>query len=104
MYAIVKIAGRQYKVEPDQQIKVDKLDLDTGVTLTVKDVLLVSDNDDVEVGAPSLDYNVNFEVIKHDFHKKVTSVIFKRRGGMRRKTGSRKQFTLVKVKSIEKEA
>ena len=102
MYAIVKIAGRQYKVEPEQQIKVDRLQMDAGSTLSVNDVLLVSNNDNIEVGNPSLGYNVNFEVMKHDFHKKVTSVIFKRRGGMRRKTGSRKQYTLVKVKSIEK--
>ena len=102
MYAVVKIAGRQYKVEPDQQIKVDRLNIDTGSTLAVKDVLLVSNDDNIEVGSPSLEYSVNIEILKHDFHKKVISVIFKRRGGMRRKTGSRKQYTLVRVKSIEK--
>lgn len=102
MYAVVKIAGRQYRVSPDELIEVDRLDIDPGNALTINDVMLVADGDNVEVGTPHTTHQVNLEVVKHDRRPKVTSVTFKRRGGMRRTKGHRQPFTVVKVKSIEK--
>jgi len=102
MYAIVKIAGRQYRIAPDEQFEVDKLNVEPGGTLTVEDVMMVSDDNNLEIGTPHSSYHVNLEVIKHDRRPKVISVVFKRRGGMRRKKGHRQQYTVVKVKSIEK--
>ena len=104
MYAIVKIAGRQYRITPDEIIEVDRLSVDPGKMVMVRDVMFVSDGKDIEVGTPCLPYRVNFEVIKHDRRPKVLSVIFKRRGGMRRTQGHRQHFTVLRVKSIEKEA
>ena len=102
MYAIVQIAGRQYQVAPEQEMEVDYLDVAPGGTLTVKDVMLLADQDDIAIGTPFVPCRVDLEVLKNDHRPKVTSVIFKKRGGMRRKTGHRQKFSVVRVKSIVK--
>lgn len=102
MFAIVKIGGSQFKVSPEDKIKVDKLNVAVGGEVIVKDVLLVSDGDKTQVGDPHVPYHVNLEVVEHDRHPKVTSVHFKRRGGRRKTQGHRQHYSLVKVKSIEK--
>ncbi len=102
MYAIVNIAGRQYRVSPDQQFRVDHLKVEPGTEVTVDKVMLVSDGENVEVGNPHVAYRVKMEVVKHDRYPKVVSYRFKRRGGARKTHGHRQHFTLVKVTSIEK--
>lgn len=102
MYAIVKIAGRQYRVSQNESVEVDKLDVEPGGQVTIDDVLMIADGDSVEIGMPQLPYKVNLEVVKHDRRAKVRSVIFKRRGGMRRTIGHKQQYTVLMVKSIEK--
>ena len=102
MYAIVKIAGRQYRATPDEQFQVDRLHIEPGEELTVEDVLMVVDGENVEVGTPRTPYRVQLEIVKHDRRKKVISYRFKRRGGARKTHGHRQQFTVVRVKSIEK--
>jgi len=102
VYAIIEIAGRQYRVSPDDQIQVDRLHLEPGARLSVDRVMLVGDGDRVEVGAPFVPYRVDMEVVSHDRHPKVISYHFKRRGGMRRTIGHRQRYTVVKVKSIRK--
>ncbi|MBT3231975.1 MAG: 50S ribosomal protein L21 [Calditrichaeota bacterium] len=102
MYAIVKIAGRQYRVSQDEAVEVDRIDVEPGGQVTVEDVMMIADGDNVEIGTPQLPYKVNLEVVKHDRRAKVRSVHFKRRGGMRRTIGHKQQYTVLKVKSIEK--
>jgi len=102
MYAIIKISGRQYKVAPDEQFEVDNLNVEPGGTVTVQDVIMVSDGDNLEIGTPKTPYRVELEVLEHDRRPKIKSVVFKRRGGMRRMRGHRQQYTVVKVKSIVK--
>ena len=102
MYAIVNIAGRQYRVSPDQQVQVDRLKVEPGGAVTVDEVMLVADGEKVEVGTPYVPYRVRMEVVKHDRRPKVLSYRFKRRGGARKTHGHRQQVTLVKVTSIDK--
>lgn len=102
MYAIVRIAGRQYQVSPDQLVEVDHLNLEPGGIMTVKDVMLLADRDEVTVGSPFVPCRIDLEVVKHDRRPKVMSVIFKKRGGMRRRKGHRQMFSVVRVKSIVK--
>ncbi len=104
MYAIVKICGRQYQVTPNELVKVDHIDLEPGDNVTIKDVMLIADKDDVTIGTPYLPFNVNLEIVEHGRYPKVTSGIFKRRGGMRRKIGHKRKFSVLRVKSIEKGA
>ncbi len=102
MYALVKIGGRQYRVEPDEVLKVDRLKAEPGGELIVPEVMMVTDGQEVDVGAPYLPYRVTLEVLEHGRHPKVLSYKFVRRGGVRRTHGHRQDYTLVKVKAIEK--
>jgi len=102
MYAVVKIAGRQYRLSPDQIIKVDRLKAEVGSPVTVDEVLMVSDGGKVEIGSPSAPFTVNLEVVRHDRKPKVYNVRFMRRGGVRRRRGHRQPVTLVKVNSISR--
>ncbi len=103
MYAIIKVLGRQYRVSPDEKIEVARIKANPGSLVTAEDVMLVNDGENVEIGAPTLPYKVNMEIVKHDKRPKVVTAMFKRRGGMRRTKGHRQPFTVVKVKSIERE-
>jgi len=104
MYALVKIAGRQYRVSPGDKVKVDRLATDPGDETVVNDVMMIADNDNVKVGAPVIDgASVTVATVSHGRHRKVTAYHFKRRGGMRKTHGHKQHFTLVEVKSIHQE-
>ncbi len=103
MYALAKISGRQFRLEPGETLKTDRLNVEPGSEYVVADILMYVDGDKYEVGEPYLRYKATLEVIEHARHKKVISQRVTRRGGRRRKIGSRRWYSLVKVKSIEAE-
>ncbi len=104
MHAFVKIAGRQYRLVPNQILKVDRLDAEPGSSVVVKDVMMVADGTNFEIGSPNLPYSVTLELLNQGRGRKGTTYKFRRRGGHRVKHGWRHHFSLVHVKSIEKEA
>ncbi|MBM3325872.1 MAG: 50S ribosomal protein L21 [Calditrichaeota bacterium] len=104
MFALVKIAGRQYRVAPEQKLTVEKLTVPTGGEYVVQDVMMVVDGERVEVGQPRLPYRVTLELLSQKPGERGVSYRFFRRGGRRVKRGWRHQQTFVRVKSIEKEA
>ena len=78
MYAIVEIAGQQFKVEKDQQIFVHRLDAKTGSKVSFDKVLLTDDNGKVSIGKPLVDgVSVSAKVLEHLKGDKV--VVFKRK-------------------------
>ncbi len=102
MYAIVEIAGQQYKVEKDQQIYVHHLGAEEGKSLTFEKVLLVDDNGKISVGAPAVSgakvtAKVVTPLVKGD---KVLIFKKKRRKGYQKLNGHRQQFTQVQIESI----
>lgn len=102
MFAIVSIAGQQFKVEGGQKIFVHRLDAKEGDKLTFDQVLLTSDGNQTNVGTPvlsgsSVSATVLEEVVKGD---KVIIFKKKRRKGYRLKKGHRQQFTLLQIDSI----
>lgn len=101
MYALIKVAGRQYRVSASDELLVDRLHRDAGSEVIIKDVMLVADGDKIDIGAPYIPYSVTLEVLEHGRHDKVMSYRFKRRGGARKMRGHRQQYTKVKVKAIE---
>jgi large subunit ribosomal protein L21 len=101
MFAVIKVGGRQYRISPEQVLKVHLLKMKPGEEISVTDVMMIGNEDKIEIGEPHLNYNVTLEVLEHGRYPKVISRIFKRRGGMRRKSGHRQDYSLVKVKSIE---
>jgi large subunit ribosomal protein L21 len=103
MYAIVEIAGQQFKVQKDQQLYVHRLDAEEGKKVTFDNVLLTDDNGKVEVGAPVIKgVSVNAKVIKHLKGDKVLVFKKKRRKGFQKMNGHRQSFTQIQIESIGK--
>ena len=100
-YAIIQLAGKQFKVEPDQELVVDKLPEESGKTLKVTDVLLVADGEKVKVGTPLVKgASVTFSVEQHQKAKKIRVLKYKSKSRYRRTYGHRQHQTALKVTNI----
>ncbi len=101
MYAIVDIAGQQYKVEKDQKIFVHRLQDKEGSKVSFKKILLLDDGKDVKIGSPNLDgASVDAKVISHLKDDKVIVFKKKRRKGYRVKNGHRQLLSEIQISSI----
>ena len=101
MYAIVEIAGQQFKVEKDQKLFVHRLDSKEGSKVTFDNVLLLANGDKISVGAPAIDgAQVGAKVLKHFKGNKVIVFKKKRRKGYRVKNGHRQALTEIQVENI----
>ncbi|MBJ6367614.1 50S ribosomal protein L21 [Snuella sedimenti] len=101
MYAIVEIAGQQFKVVKDQKVFVNRLQTEEGKQVAFDNVLLVADGDNVTVGAPAIDgAQVGAKVLKHLKGDKVIVFKKKRRKGYRVKNGHRQALTEIVIESI----
>lgn len=101
MYAIVDIAGQQFKVEKDRKVYVHRLDAEVDSTLSFDKVLLVDNAGAVKVGAPLVSgAKVTAKVLAHV--KGETLIVFKkkRRKGYKKKNGHRQSFTQIQIESI----
>ncbi len=101
MYAIVEIAGHQYKVEKDRFIYTQKLQAETGSQVEFDRVLLVDKDGGVSVGDPTVNgATVKGIVLDHLKGDKVIVFKKKRRKGYRKKNGHRQQLTKVMITEI----
>ncbi|MBD1260343.1 50S ribosomal protein L21 [Maribacter polysiphoniae] len=101
MYAIVEMAGQQFKVAKDQKVYVHRLQAEEGKKVTFDNVLLLDDGKNVTVGAPAIDgAAVEAKVVKHLRGDKVIVFKKKRRKGYAVKNGHRQSFTEIVVESI----
>lgn len=101
MYAVMKTGGKQYRVEPNDKLRVDKLAGEPGTTVEIGDVLMVGDGDDTQVGAPLLaGSSVKLEVVEQTRNDKIVVFKKKRRQNYRRKQGHRQEMTVVRVAEI----
>ena len=101
MYAIVEIAGHQFKVEKDQKVFVNRLQTEEGKKVTFDNVLLLADGSKVTVGSPAIDgAQVGAKVLKHLKGDKVIVFKKKRRKGYRVKNGHRQSLTEIQIESI----
>lgn len=100
MFAIVTIAGQQFKVEEGQEIFVHQLEAEAGDSLSFDQVLLTNNDGNVSVGTPVLNVKVNATVLGHQKGDKVIVFKKKRRKGYRVKNGHRQRFTKIKIDSI----
>jgi len=102
MHAIVEIGSKQYKVSPEDQIDVERLDTEEGKTVTLDKVLLFSDNKNILIGKPYLkDTKIKAEVLRHFKGKKTISYKYRRRKASHWKKGHRQLLTRIKIKEIE---
>ena len=101
MYAIVEIAGRQYRVEENKHLVVNRLQAEAGSTIEFNKVLLVG-GEKIKVGAPTVaGASVTASVKEHGKGDKVLVFKKKRRKGYQKMNGFRHYLTLLKIESIK---
>ena len=100
MYAIIATGGKQYKVAEGDVIKVEKLGLDDGATVTFDNVIAINNDKDVLVGDKVANSSVKATVIRTAKAKKVTVYKYKPKKGFHKKNGHRQPYTEVKIEAI----
>lgn len=101
MYAIVEIAGQQFKVEQGKKIFVHRLEVEEGKEVQFDRVLLLEDEGNITVGAPVIENAVvSGKVVDHPRGEKVIVFKKKRKKGYRVRNGHRQNFTQVEILSI----
>ncbi len=99
MYAIIATGGKQYKVSEGDVIKVEKLNVEPGNTVTFDQVIAVSDNA-LKVGADVANASVTATVMEQGKARKVIVYKYKRKTGYHKKNGHRQAYTQVKIDKI----
>jgi large subunit ribosomal protein L21 len=101
MYAIVEIAGQQFKVSKDQRVFVHRLASEEGSKVSFDKVMLLDEDGTITIGAPAIEgASVEAKVLKHLKGDKVIVFKKKRRKGYKKKNGHRQSFTQIVVESI----
>ena len=101
MYAVITTGGKQYRVEKDTVLQVEKLDAEEGATVEFGEVLLIGDGSDIKVGAPLLKGGKVVAIVeKHGKGEKKVIVKFRRRKHHRKQMGHRQYFTEIEITGI----
>lgn len=102
MYAVVDIAGKQFKVEKDQYLYAPRLEAEAGATVEFDKVLLVDADGAITVGTPVIKgASISGKVLEHVKDGKVIVFKKKRRKGYAVKNGHRQQYTKIQIESIK---
>ncbi len=97
MHAIIKTGGKQYRVQANDEIFIEKLNVEAGETVTFDEVLMVGD----KVGTPFVEgAKVEAEVVKHGKGKKIRIFKFVAKNDFRKRQGHRQNYTKVKITNI----
>ena len=100
-FAVINTGGKQYKVSTNDKLRIEKLSDKEGGSVEFKQVLLINNNDNMELGSPLIEgAKVEAKVIKQTKNK--TIIIFKkrRRHNSRRKNGHRQKMSIVQITKI----
>lgn len=101
MYAVIRTGGKQYRVNTGDEIKVEKLDAQTGAELVLGEVLLIGEGDQLTIGAPLIaGAAVKATVLKQGRGEKVRIFKMRRRKHFRKSQGHRQSFTALRIDSI----
>ena len=101
MFAVVEIAGKQYRVSPGDRIAVERLEAESGSKITLDSVLLTSTDDGVTIGTPAIaGANIRANVIGEEKDSKVLVLKYKRKNRYRRLSGHRHTYTILEIASI----
>lgn len=101
MYAVIATGGKQYKVEPGQVLRLEKLPVEVGQKVELSPVLMVGGEGDPKVGCPHLEGMVTATVLEQGKNRKTMVFKKKRRKGYRVKRGHRQNFTAVRIDGIQ---
>jgi len=102
MFAVIRSGGKQYRVNQGGSVRVEKLAGDVGAEVTLDDVLLVGEEGNVKIGAPTVDgARVSGTIVAQGRGPKIVVFKMKRRKGYRRKYGHRQDYTEIRVDRID---
>jgi len=103
MYAIIKSGGKQYRVEPGAQLRIESLNAEVGAAVSFGEVLFIGDGETVKVGAPLVSgAQVKATVVKHGRGDKVKIFKLRRRKHYQKTQGHRQNYTEVRIDDIVK--
>ena len=101
MYAVVKTGGKQYRVEKEDVVLVERLSANDGDQIVLDDVLMIGEGEKVTLGTPLVnDAAVMAQVIRQTRGPKITMIYKRRRKNSRRKQGHKQNLTLLKIVEI----
>ncbi|MCL2073046.1 MAG: 50S ribosomal protein L21 [Marinilabiliaceae bacterium] len=101
MYAIVEIAGHQFKIEEGRKIYVDQLEAEEGDDVVFEEVLLTDNNGDIKVGTPHVEgVRITAKVLEHVKGDKIIVFKKKRRKGFKKKRGHRQYLSQIQIEKI----
>ncbi len=100
-YAIIETGGKQHRVKPGEILKVEKIEAATGALIDFDKVLLVSDGENVKIGAPYVSGSkVTAEIVEQGRHDKIKIIKFRRRKHHMKQMGHRQWYTAIKITAI----
>ncbi|HWH48695.1 MAG TPA: 50S ribosomal protein L21 [Burkholderiales bacterium] len=101
MYAVIKTGGKQYRVSSGEKIKVEQIPADVGSQITLDQVLMVADGDNVSIGAPLVTGAVvQATVVAHGRADKLHIFKMRRRKHYRKSGGHRQNYTEIQIDKI----
>ena len=101
MFAVLKSGGKQYKVQKDSKLLIEKIEGNVGDEVLLKEILMIGAGEKLNFGSPNIsDAGVLAEVIKQTRGPKINIIYKRRRKNSRRKQGHKQDLTLVKIKEI----
>ncbi|ARO88415.1 50S ribosomal protein L21 [Nitrosospira lacus] len=101
MYAIIKTGGKQYRVEAGLKLKIEQIPAEIGSELSIDQVLMISDGDNVSMGKPLLSgASVKATVLNQGRHDKVRIFKMRRRKHYQKHQGHRQNYTEIQITGI----
>jgi large subunit ribosomal protein L21 len=101
VYAIIRTGGKQYRVQPGDVVRVERLEGEVGATVTLEDVLLVGGEGEPRLGGPRIEgASVVGTVVEQGRDAKVRVFKYKKRKHYRRTRGHRQSFTAVRIDAV----
>lgn len=101
MYAIIDYAGKQFKVEQGQELKVPLTAGESGGNLQLDRVLMLGNGDSTLIGQPTVaGASVDATILSHGRDRKIIVFHFRRRKGYQKKAGHRQDYTVLRINSI----
>ncbi len=102
MFAVIKTGGKQYKIEPNDYLRIERIEGEPGSSVQLDRVLMIGTDETVLIGSPVIeDAVVNAKIVEQGKGKKIIVGKKKRRKKYRRKIGHRQLFTGIRVESIQ---